>query len=291
MLPANLPRIADLRVDHWVIAFAIALSAVTGVLAGALPAWRASLVNLNEALKAGARSHTAGRRARRIQGSLIISEVALSSVLLAGGGLLLHSFWKLRSIDPGFRAGHALVAKVAFSDVESLQGATIISEYRDILREVRTTPGVEAAGLIRDLPLDPIQRDGHFFVENRRDLPVVADADYRIISPGYLRALGIPILRGRDFAESDTAEAPGVAMISEEMARRYFPGRDPIGERIWFDSFEPKEHWLTIVGVVKDMRQRSLTAPVAPQPTSAIPKCGRDISQAASWWCARRLNL
>jgi putative ABC transport system permease protein len=263
VLPANLPRIADLRIDDGVIVFAIALSVVTGVLAGALPAWRASLVNLNETLKAGARAHTAGRRSRRIQGALIISEVALSSVLLAGATLLLHSFWKLRSIDPGFRAGHVLVAKVAFADLESSRGATVISEYQDILREVQTTPGVESAGLIRDLPLDPIQRDGHFVLQNQRDLPAVAEADYRIISPGYLRALGIPLLRGRDFIESDTVETPGAAIISEEMARRYFPGRDPIGERLWFDSFEPKEHWLTIVGMVKDVRQRGLTAPVA----------------------------
>ena len=152
--------------------------------------------------------------------------------------------------------------KVAFSDVESSQGAAAISAYRDILREVRTTPGVEAAGLIRDLPLDPIQRDGHFSIENRRSLPGIADADYRIISPGYFRALSVPLLRGRDFTESDTAGAPGAAIISEEMVRRYFPGRDPVGERIWFDSFEPKEHWLTIVGIVKDVRQRGLTAPV-----------------------------
>ena len=120
------------------------------------------------------------------------------------------------------------------------------------------------AGLIRDLPLDPIQRDGHFSIENRRSLPGIADADYRIISPGYFRALSVPLLRGRDFTESDTAGAPGAAIISEEMVRRYFPGRDPVGERIWFDSFEPKEHWLTIVGIVKDVRQRGLTAPVAP---------------------------
>jgi len=264
VLPSNLPRIADVQIDSGVIAFAIALSAAAGLLAGALPAWRASRLNLNEALKSGSRSQTAGRRSRSVQGSLVISEVALSLVLLVGAGMLLRSFWNLRAIDPGFRADHVLIGRLAFSDLEAAQRDRVVSVYRDILQQVRLLPGVQSASMIQDLPLDPIQRDGHFSLQGEPNLPGNADAAYRVISPGYFRAMRISLVRGRDFTEADTTDAPGAAIIDEAMEREFFHGRDPIGRRIWFDSFETKEHWLAIVGVAKSVHQSSLTAPANP---------------------------
>ena len=140
----------------------------------------------------------------------------------------------------------------------------LAARYRDLLARVRALPGVELAGTIKDLPLNPIQRSGHFFIETRRT-ESGTDAAFLVVTPGVMEALRIPLVRGRYLTEADAEEAPGVVVISAEMARRFWPNRDPIGERIWFNSFEPKEHWLTIVGVAGDVRQSGLTEPARAQ--------------------------
>lgn len=264
LLPADLPRSGDIRIDGGVIAFALAISAVTGILFGLLPAWRASRLNVNEALKAASRSATAGRRAHRVQAALVVSEVCLSLVLVAGAGLLAKSFWKLRSVNPGFDSKQVLVANVSF-EVPTSGFDRLSPIYRDLLASLRTIPGVESAALVKGLPLDSGSPDGHFNIENRPQSSGTADADYNVISPGYFHTLRIPILRGRDLSASDAQNAPPVTVINAEMARIYFPGEDPIGRRIWFDSFAPKEQWLTIVGIVGDVREYGLTEPVRPE--------------------------
>jgi putative ABC transport system permease protein len=260
MLPANVPRAADIRIDGGVIAFALIVSAAAAILFGMLPAWRASRFDVIEALKAGSRSHTAGKRSRGIEAALVVSEVSLSLVLLAGAGLLLNSFSRLRSVDPGFRPGGVLEATLSFPD----DSPRNLANLRAMLESVRAIPGIDTAGAIVFPPLDPMQPDGHFFAERRETLPANADAGYNGITPGYFRALHIPLLRGRDFTEADAGNSPGVVIVSRKMAEVYWPGRDPIGQRIWFDSFEPKEHWLTVVGVAEDVRQEGLTTPPFP---------------------------
>jgi putative ABC transport system permease protein len=260
-LPADMPRAGDIHMDPGVIAFGLAVSAAAGVLFGFLPAWRAAAMNVNDALKAGSRSATRGRQSHRTQSALVVSEACLSLVLVAGAGLLARSFWNLRSVDPGFRADHVLAVTAQF-DGQNL--GSLVAQYRDLLTGVRTLPGVEAAAIARGLPIEA-SADGHFSIEGRIAESGEADAIYSVVSPGYLKALRIPLLRGRDFTDQDTATSRPAAIISAEMARIYFPGRDPIGQRIWFDSFNPKEHWLTIVGVAGDVRQEGLTRPVFPQ--------------------------
>ncbi len=262
LLPPDMPRAGDIRIDGGVIAFALAISVAAGVLFGCLPAWRASRMNVNEALKAGSRSATAGKRSQRTQAALVVSEACLSLVLVAGAGLLARSFWNLRSVNPGFRSDHVMVADTQF---ERHGKENLVPKYRDLLSRVRAVPGVEAAGAIRDLPIAGGQADGHFYIEGRRAETGSADAVYTVISPGVLNALRIPLLRGRDFTDHDTENSEPVAIINSEMARMYFPGRDPIGERIWFDSFAMKEHWLRIVGVTADIRQSGLARPASPQ--------------------------
>ena len=258
LLPSDVPRITEIRIDSGVIAFALAISGVTGILFGVLPAWRAARLNLNEALKAGSRSSTAGRRSHRTQALLVVSEVCLSLMLLAGSGLLLNSFWKLRSVDPGFRPDHVVIASTSFP-VPAKGFDALVPIYRELLDQVRAIPGVESAAEVKDLPLDSVRRTGHFVIENRSPFPEAADAGYRIVSPGYLRTMRIPILRGRDLAESDTGQSTPVAVISAEMARTYWAGRDPLGSRVWFDSFAPTRQWLTVVGIAGDVRQNGLT--------------------------------
>ena len=269
LLPADLPRAGEIRIDGGVVAFALAVSAAAGILFGVLPSWRASGMNVNEALKAASRSATAGRRAHRVQAALVISEVCLSLVLVAGAGLLANSFWRLRSVNPGFDADHVLVANVSFTTPSRDSGFDRLSPmFFDLLSQLRAIPGVESAGLVKDLPLDGFMRDGHFNIENRPQASGTADAVYRIVSPGYLATMHIPLLRGRDFSDGDTANSQPVVLISAEMARVYFPNENPIGRRVWFDSFAPKEQWLTIAGVVGDVREGGLTKPV--QPTAYV---------------------
>lgn len=262
LLPADMPRSGEISIDTGVIAFALAVSAAAGLLFGLLPAWRASGMDVNDALKSGSRSATGSRRSQRMQAALAISEACLSLILVAGAGLLVRSFWNLQSIDPGFRADHVLVADAGF---ERAGNESLVPRYRDLLGRVEKLPGVEAAAMTRSLPIEAGAPDGHFFVEGRREETGNADANYSVVSPGYLKTLRIPLLRGRDFTDRDTEATEPVALISAEMERVYFRGRDPVGQRIWFDSFSREPRWLTIVGVTGDVREDGLTARVFPQ--------------------------
>jgi putative ABC transport system permease protein len=263
LLPADMPRAGEISIDGGVIAFALVVSAAAGLVFGLLPAWRASAMNVNDALKAGSRSATAGKRSQRTQAALAISEACLSLVLVAGAGLLARSFLNLSSIDPGFRPDHVLVADTNF---ERQGNESLIPRYRDLVKRVKAIPGVEAVATTRSLPVEAGAPDGHFFIEDRRSETGSADANYSVISPGYLKTLRIPLLRGRDFTDQDTETSQPVAIISSEMARVYFANRDPMGQRIWFDSFSPgTPHWLTIVGIAGDIREDGLTRPAFPQ--------------------------
>jgi putative ABC transport system permease protein len=263
LLPADTPRANEISLDAGVIGFAMAVSAAAGLMFGLLPAWRASGVNVNDALKAGSRTASAGRRSQRTQAALAISEACLSLVLVAGAGLLARSFWNLRSIDAGFRPDQVLAAD---TDFERHGRESLIAKYRDLLERVRAIPGVEAAATTRSLPVESGAPDGHFFIEDRRAETGNADANYDVISPGYLRAMRIPLVRGRDFTDGDTESSQPVAIVSAEMARIYFPDRDPLGQRIWFDSFSPgPQHWLTIVGIAGDVHEDGVTRVPFPQ--------------------------
>jgi putative ABC transport system permease protein len=264
LLPADLPRAADIRIDNGVIAFAFAISAFTGILFGLLPAWRASRLNVNDALKATSRSHTSGRKTHRAQAALVISEVCLSLMLVAGAGLLANSFWRLRSVNPGFQSGHVLVSSVSF-EVPAKGFDALSPIFRDLLASLRAIPGVESAAMVNGLPLEEASPDGHFNIEERPESSGSLAANYNVVSPGYFTTMRIPILRGRDLSDSDTHQSAPVVVISSEMARRFWPGQDPIGRRIWFDSFAPQQQWLTIVGIAGDVRESALTKPSAPE--------------------------
>ena len=265
VLPADLPRAGDIRIDAGVVVFAIAISLLTGLLFGVLPAWRAAGLNINDALKTSSRSATAGRRTHRAQAALVVSEVCLSLVLVAGAGLLANSYWNLRSVNPGFSADHVLAANVSFTTPARDRGFDRLSPmFSQLVEQLRAIPGVESAALSRGLPLDGPGPDGHFNIENRPQDSGKADAEFRVVSPGYLATMRIPLLRGRDLTDRDTAKSLPVVLISAEMARLYWPNQDPIGRRIWFDSFTPMEQWLTIVGIVGDVHESALWRPVAP---------------------------
>jgi len=263
LLPAAVPRTADIKIDLGVLGFALAVSAATGLLFGVLPAWRASQSDVSLGLRSGSRSYTSGVRSHRTQAALVISEVALALVLVAVAGLITQSFWRLRAVDPGFKPDHVLSAALTFPTVDEDRG--LPAKYRELVQRVSALPGVQSAGIAHGLPLEGSHADGLFVIETRPELKN-ADADYNVATPGYFRALRIPIVRGRDFSDADSQTAPPVAVINAEMARVYFPGVDPIGQRIWFPSFEPdRPLWLTIVGIAADVRQETLVRPARPE--------------------------
>ena len=269
LLPADVPRAGDIAIDWVVLAFAVAVSAAAGLLFGLLPAWRATRMNVHDSLKAGSRTMTAGRGTRVLQSALVVSEVCLSLALVAGAGLLVRSFVSLRDVAPGFNGDGVLVSELFFSYPKSpAEQQHLVATYENLLARVRAFPGVEWAGAATDVPLDGAP-DGNFVME-RVYTSEKPDADYVAISPGYLKALHIPLLQGRDFNDGDTSSAPGVAIVSAGMARRFWPGRSPLGERIWFNSFDPDRpnYWLTIVGVAGDVREDGLTR--APFPLAYV---------------------
>ncbi len=262
LLPATLPRSAEIHPDLGVVVFAAVTSAAAGLLFGALPSWRLRSLDIQDILRSGGRGHTGGPSLQLAQGLLIVSEVALSTVLLAGAGLLLGSFLRLRGVDPGFRPDGVLA--VTISSPISREGLGRLVRDRDaMIGDIRALPGVQSAGVAKDLPLDPAQRRGRFRIADRT-LEAAAEAGWEIVGPGTLETLRIPIVRGRGLTATDTPDAPAVAVVNEEMARRFWPGRDPIGERIWFEDFEP-EHWLTVVGVAGSVRQNGLAEQAPPQ--------------------------
>jgi predicted permease len=226
---------------------------------------------LAQLLRGGARSGTAAG-SRRVRNLLVVAELALAVVLLLGAGLLLRSFARLLSVDPGFRAAGALSFEIDLPEVRLHQPAQVALYFQRVADRLRALPGVVAAGGISELPLAGVEAKGGVYIEGR-PLPVkpeeVMIAHSPEIVPGYFQAMGIPLLRGRLLDAGDTAEKPRVAVIDEAMARAYWPGQDPLGARIRRASYrkrgdDPANPWFTVVGIVGTVRQSSLDA--APYP-------------------------
>ena len=263
LAPAGLPRAANIGVSTAVLGFAIASAAIAALLSGLTPALELSRVDLIEALKAGARGSTAGARANRIRYGLVVVEIALSVVLAVGSGLLFRTFLSLNAVELGFQKDQVLVM-YAHAPVKTLpQAVKATQTFRDLTAKLAGLPGVERASAAMGMPAGAYGSNGFYEVEgqpaDRRKGP---QALFRLSSPQYFATLGIPMLRGRDFTERDVYDAPFVAVISESLARRSFPGADPVGRRLrcGLDS----DQWMTVIGVVRDVRSTSpATAPEA----------------------------
>jgi putative ABC transport system permease protein len=262
--PANLPRLAEIGVNRTVFLFTAAVSVFTGVLFGLAPAWQVSRSDLNEGLKESGRGGSDAPRRHRMRALLVISEVALSLVLLIGAGLMIRSFARLLAVDPGFKSDHVLTAFVSVPVAKYSKHEEQVAFFDRLLERLRNVPGVSAAGVVTDLPLYGGGSTG-FDVEGRPPaLPGQrAMTDYRICSPDYFAAMGMRLVRGRAFAPFDTEPAPGVVIINETMAARYFAGEDPIGKRLDL-SGNPKD-LREIVGVVADVRNYGVDADVKPE--------------------------
>jgi putative ABC transport system permease protein len=257
-----IPQLVGVSLDGRVLAFTAGLSLVTGLLFGLVPALRVSAVALTDTLKEGTRSSGAAHDTFRK--ALAASEIALSLVLLAGAGLLLRSFNKLYAVDPGFRSDHLLSMNIGLPSVKYPAGTEKpLAFYRELLRRINTLPGVECAGAVSVLPLganfDTAGAEPEGFVHGPGELPY---PERYIVTPGFLTAVGIRLVRGRLFSEADHESAPLVVLISHTAAQRWWPDQDPIGRRVKVPGFdEGPQPWRTVVGVVQDVKQAGLDAP------------------------------
>jgi putative ABC transport system permease protein len=262
----SIPRIDDVAIDGKVLAFTLLLCVATGILFGLVPAWQASRPNVSEAIKEGGRS-SSGSGGRWLRNGLVMAEVALSVVLLVGAALLLRSFSRLTSVDPGFRAENVLTFRVAVPRTSYKEDAQIEALYAQLLERLRAMPRVTAAGMIQSLPI----RDSYVLSFSIQGRPVEpgsdSSANYRVASPGYFEALGIPVRQGRTFTDRDAAGGPKAAIVDDAFARRYFPGEDPIGQRI--DIGNGTDGFYEVVGLVGDVRYGGLDA--TPEPTMYVP--------------------
>ena len=259
-IPPNISHAEAATIDAKVLSFTVLVSLVTGLIFGIAPATQAANFNLNDTLKESGRDPGSG--GNRIRGLLVISEVAVSFVLLIGAGLLINSFMRLRNVDPGFRPEKLLTMKIVLPEVRYPDRATRSAFYTELIRQVETVPGVKSAAVATSLPLTDTGNSIGISIEGRPDpgpdhVPIVIT---RIVSSRYFETMGIPLLKGRVFTEQDRAESTGVVVVSEITARRLWPGEDPIGKRISGWSTDPQRKWVQIIGVVKDVRQFGLAA-------------------------------
>jgi putative ABC transport system permease protein len=267
VIPNSISQLKDTSLDARVLGFTILVSMLTGLIFGLVPALQASIFNPNETLKEGGRDSSSGSRGNRIRGLLVIAEVAVSLILLIGAGLLINSFMRLRSVHPGFRADDLLTMKVVLPRLKYPDEDRRSAFYNDVVKRVEALPGVKSAAVTTNLPLYEQGNSIGITIEGRPAPPpgqklIIAT---RVISSKYFETMGIPVLQGRPFGAAETAKLPGAVVISETMARRYWPGENPVGKRLCPGTPESPDDWFHIIGVVKDVRQFELTAEPKPQ--------------------------
>jgi predicted permease len=259
--PDTLPRLNEIGLDTRVLLFTFFVSLITGIVFGLAPALRASRVDLNEVLKDGGRGSAGGSGfdggRHRKRDLLIISEVALSLVLLIGAGLLLRTYQRIQDANPGFDTHNVLSFRVALPAAK-YKGEAITNFYKQLNEHIRALPGVEETGIAYSLPMSsvalawgPVTIEG-YVPKNSADFVM---SNQRFVSPGYFRAMGVPLTRGRYFDARDVKDAPPTVMINESLAQRFWPNQDPLGKRV---SLGEKDSWRTIVGVVHDAKEFSV---------------------------------
>jgi predicted permease len=266
---AVLPRLGGIVIDARVMAFCLGLSLISTLLIGLVPALRVSGVAFGEsgALHAGATRSTGDRQGERVRTLLVAGQIAMTLVLLIGAGLLMHSFVRLTSVSPGFesngRDGVVQTVRVTLPQTFSKEPERIQAFARGVLERIQSLPAVTSASLINSMPFGRMFIQGDFDIDGQPKPTLFAGAPK--IEPGYFKTMGIPLLAGREFTPQDTAAAMNVAIISERIVREYFPGgsSEALGRRVRVNVIDRGE-WLTVVGVVADIRQMSLERDVQP---------------------------
>jgi putative ABC transport system permease protein len=262
----TLPRLNEIGLDWRVVAFTLLVALVTGIVFGLAPALSAMRSDLNSLLRSSGRSATSGPGRAFFRNALVVSEIAACVVLLSGAGLLIRSFSRLESVDPGFRSDHVLTLQIELPESRYSE-FQVAAFYKQLLEGFETLPGVKFAAVSRKVPLSAGDDASlNFIIENQPVERRSADqprAQYRAVSADYFDAMGIPLIRGRHFDRTDGQSTPGVAVINETLARTFFPSEDPVGKRI--QSGFPGSAWCTIVGIVRDVKHAGLDAKDKPE--------------------------
>jgi putative ABC transport system permease protein len=250
-----LPRMDEIGVDVRALLFTIGLSFLVAIILGLVPALRGFSSDLASSLRESGRGQSAGVTGTRLRSVLVVSQVALTLILLIGAGLLGKSFLKLLQIDPGFRVESAVAMDLSFASSEDQKKDRELARFnQQLLERISHLPGVTAAGAVNSLPMTGTGSNGTFLIDNN---PAnTGYAEYRVASPGYFNAIGIPLLRGRLFEASDTADSLHVAVISQSLARKVWADEDPIGKRIQFGNMDGDKRLLNVVGVVGDVHEK-----------------------------------
>jgi putative ABC transport system permease protein len=265
--PQDVPRLQDVAVDRWVLGWTALVSLGSGILFGIAPAWHGMGLNLNDSLKETGRGATALGAANRLRSLLVISEIALSLMLLIGAGLLIRSFVRLQQVHPGFTAQQIVTMDLSIPRARYPEPPQIANFYNRLLQRVALLPGVTSAAMTCSLPPNGLQISDNFLAEGQ---PLVDDSKAPIgsalaITPGYFHTLGVPLLQGRDFTERDIKNAPPVVIINQTLARQFFGNANPLGKRLKEGGSDRKGNpWMEIVGVVGDVKYEGLGTPTAP---------------------------
>jgi putative ABC transport system permease protein len=256
----SLPRAVHTSIDGRALLLTAAISLATGILFGLAPAMHAGRKRQFEGLKGG--RSTEGKRPKRLRSALVICETAFSLLLIAGAGLLLRSFAEILKVDPGFRPDGVLTMRVALPETIYSKPEQVRGFYAGLLDRVQRLPGVEAAGAVSALPLSGQGSSGTTTIDSQ-SVPLeetTPEADQRVATPDYFKAMGISLVRGRFFDARDSDTAPAVAIVDESLAQTYWPNQDPIGKRLHSGGRGSKAPWATVVGVVRHVRNRTLEA-------------------------------
>ena len=264
----NLPSAEEVRPDALVLAFAIGVSLLTGVLFGVLPARQVARADLHEMLKEGARGSSGSRGAVTLRRGLVVATVALALVLLAGAGLLINSFAHVIGVDPGFDPRHLLTFNVALPASKYGNDTLRVALWDRLTNGIAAVPGVRAAGAMNTMPFGGSWSTSSFTVQGYTPPPQAQNpwGDFRVVTPGLLGALGVPLRKGRMFTAQDGANGPRVVIVDEEAVRRFWAGRDPIGGRITYDDPQDSTaRWLEVVGVVGHTMHEGLDGQIRPQ--------------------------
>jgi predicted permease len=265
-IPTNSPGLDTLGLDLRVLLFCLLLSIAVGVIFGLAPALRLSRGDPAGVLREGGRGATGGPQTHRMMRSLVVTEVALALILAVGAGLVLESFRRLQNESPGFHAEGVLTFGLATSEARypTPEAQTIF--FATLIERLAALPGASEVGAIHLVPLAGGNWNPSLAIEGRplSEGAAPREVDWRLVTPGYFRTMRIPLVAGRLFEDGDGVEAPPVALVNQALARRYFPGEDPIGKRVR-TFFEGRDNFVTIVGVVGDTRDQALTGDPRPQ--------------------------
>jgi putative ABC transport system permease protein len=279
--PGDFPLAETIAIDGRVLLFSAGVSLFAGLVLSLAPALRAAKSDLNAGLKAGGRIDSGDTIRNRARNLFIVAEIALSLVLLVCASLLIKSFGRLQSVNPGFALEQTLAVRLSLPPAKYSSGPAVKIFYDKLAARLRTLPGVESCGAASALPMSGLNARTEFLISGQppakpSDVP---GAQHRWVTPGYFRALDIPLIRGREFAEADNERSAGVVVIDRALARRFFPDRDPIGAHILItlgDSSAPPEY--EIVGVVENVKHVALTEDPAPTFYGPIPQIPKGVA-------------